>query len=208
MLKTTTSIINASQIIGVLPVVNGGTGVTTSTGTGNTVLSAAPIFSSGIGVGGATAGAGGIAFPATAVAVANANTLDDYEEGTWTPVYQGSGGSAGTAAYSSSGSYTKIGRLVNLNCRLDISNVGSWTNNFQISGVPFTGGSSGADFHGVARIAYTTFGALVSYYVARLPGGGNTLDLVGIITAAQVLVLQTSQLSSSSVIIVEITYFV
>jgi hypothetical protein len=208
MLKTTTSIINASQITGVLPVVNGGTGVTTSTGTGSTVLSAAPIFSSGIGVGGATAGAGGVAFPATAVAVANANTLDDYEEGTWTPVYQGSTGSAGTAAYSSSGSYTKIGRLVNLNCRLDISNVGSWTGNFQISGLPFTSGTSGADFHGVTRIAFTTFGALVSYYVSRLPSAGNTLDLLGIITAAQVLVLPTSALSSSSTIIVEITYFV
>lgn len=45
MLKTTTSIINASQIAGVLPVVNGGTGVTTSTGTGSTVLSAAPTLS-------------------------------------------------------------------------------------------------------------------------------------------------------------------
>ena len=45
MLKTTTSIINASQITGVLPVVNGGTGVTTKTGTGNVVLSAAPTLS-------------------------------------------------------------------------------------------------------------------------------------------------------------------
>jgi len=45
MLKATTSVINASQITGVLPVVNGGTGVTTSTGTGNTVLSATPTLS-------------------------------------------------------------------------------------------------------------------------------------------------------------------
>jgi len=34
----------------------------------------------GAAVGGATPGAGGLAFPATAVAVADANTLDDYEE--------------------------------------------------------------------------------------------------------------------------------
>tara|TARA_R110000868_G_scaffold56289_1_gene174301 strand:+ start:2225 stop:3034 length:810 start_codon:yes stop_codon:yes gene_type:complete len=45
MLKTVTNIINVSQITGVLPVVNGGTGVATSTGTGNTVLSASPTFS-------------------------------------------------------------------------------------------------------------------------------------------------------------------
>jgi len=45
MLKVANSVINASRITGVLPVVNGGTGVTTSTGTGNTVLSASPTLS-------------------------------------------------------------------------------------------------------------------------------------------------------------------
>jgi hypothetical protein len=64
----------------------------------------------GAAVGGATAGAGGLAFPATAVAVADANTLDDYEEGTWTP-NQGAGLTV-VGAFSSSGTYTKIGRVV------------------------------------------------------------------------------------------------
>jgi autotransporter-associated beta strand protein len=50
MLKATTSVINASQITGVLPVLNGGTGVTTSTGTGSTVLSAAPTFTGNVTV--------------------------------------------------------------------------------------------------------------------------------------------------------------
>ncbi len=34
--------------------------------------------------------------------------LDDYEEGTWTPVYTGSTGSIGATAYVSNGTYTKI----------------------------------------------------------------------------------------------------
>ena len=51
-------------------VLDGTTGVTTP-GLSSTT---------GAAVGGATAGAGGLAFPATAVAVADANTLDDYEE--------------------------------------------------------------------------------------------------------------------------------
>lgn len=42
MLKVANSVINASQITGVLPVANGGTGVTTSTGTTNVVLSNSP----------------------------------------------------------------------------------------------------------------------------------------------------------------------
>jgi len=50
MLKVANSVINASRITGVLPVVNGGTGVTTSTGTGSTVLSAAPTFTGDVTV--------------------------------------------------------------------------------------------------------------------------------------------------------------
>tara|TARA_R110002126_G_scaffold222885_2_gene367950 strand:+ start:2023 stop:3339 length:1317 start_codon:yes stop_codon:yes gene_type:complete len=63
----------------------------------------------GISVGGATPGAGGIAFPATAVAVADPNTLDDYEEGTWTPTLNG-WTNVGTPTVTAT--YTKIGRLV------------------------------------------------------------------------------------------------
>ena len=52
----------------------------------------------------------GITFPATQSASTDANTLDDYEEGTWTP-NQGSGVTV-VGAFSSVASYTKIGRLV------------------------------------------------------------------------------------------------
>jgi hypothetical protein len=53
---------------------------------------------------------GQIKFPATQNASANANTLDDYEEGTWTPA-QGSGLTV-VGTFSSSGKYTKIGNMV------------------------------------------------------------------------------------------------
>jgi hypothetical protein len=52
----------------------------------------------------------GIQFPATQSPSADANTLDDYEEGTWTP-NQG-GGLTVTGSFSSNGSYVKIGRAV------------------------------------------------------------------------------------------------
>jgi hypothetical protein len=60
-----------------------------------------------------TSGAG-ITFPATQSASSNANTLDDYEEGTWTPVLQGSS-TSGTYTYDTvrtGGTYTKIGNTV------------------------------------------------------------------------------------------------
>ena len=60
---------------------------------------------------GGTLSAGtGIAFPATQSASSNANTLDDYEEGTWTPSAGAQLTVVGT--FSSFGTYTKIGRLV------------------------------------------------------------------------------------------------
>jgi hypothetical protein len=74
-----------------------------------------------IGVGGATpsTSGSGITFPASQSASTDANTLDDYEEGTFTPTAIG-GSSAGTTTYTSqNGTYTKIGRVVT--ARLNIS---------------------------------------------------------------------------------------
>jgi hypothetical protein len=50
----------------------------------------------------------GITFPATQSASSDANTLDDYEEGTWTPTLTGFSGTGLTA----DATYTKIGRVV------------------------------------------------------------------------------------------------
>lgn len=49
----------------------------------------------------------GIKFPASQNASPDANTLDDYEEGTWTPTV-----TSGTIAFVNSARYTKIGRVV------------------------------------------------------------------------------------------------
>jgi hypothetical protein len=60
---------------------------------------------------GATSQSGtGIAFPATQIASSDANTLDDYEEGAWTP-NQGSGLTV-VGTFNSNGTYTKVGRMV------------------------------------------------------------------------------------------------
>jgi hypothetical protein len=56
---------------------------------------------------------GGIHFPATQVASSDANTLDDYEEGTWTPAISFQTAGDLSVAYSVQiGRYTKIGRAV------------------------------------------------------------------------------------------------
>jgi hypothetical protein len=96
-----------------------------------------------IGVGAATpsTSGAGITFPATQSASTNANTLDDYEEGTWTPVAARYTGGSITAVYggSNAGKYTKIGRLVTIECYVDITSVSSQGSSLsQITGLPFT----------------------------------------------------------------------
>jgi hypothetical protein len=71
------------------------------------------------------------------VASADANTLDDYEEGTWTPI-QGSGLTV-TGAFSSSGRYTKIGRLVYVSGRIAAAtNIATTSGTIMMTGLPFT----------------------------------------------------------------------
>jgi hypothetical protein len=90
---------------------------------------------------GATSQTGtGITFPATQSASSDANTLDDYEEGTWTPTARGET-TAGTTTYTNqTGAYTKIGRQVTVSLRLAYSAL-TGTGNFLIQGLPFTSGS-------------------------------------------------------------------
>lgn len=58
---------------------------------------------------------GQIQFPATMNASSNANTLDDYEEGTWSPTWWGASGSPTYTAGNTAATYVKIGRLVMIN---------------------------------------------------------------------------------------------
>lgn len=80
---------------------------------------------------------GQIKFPATQIPSADANTLDDYEEGTFTPFIYGTT-TAGVGTYSSQkGFYTKIGNLVYITIYLEWS-AHTGTGNMYIGGLPFT----------------------------------------------------------------------
>ena len=79
----------------------------------------------------------------------DANALDDYEEGTWTPAVT-FGGNAASVVYDANtgGHYVKIGRMVYVHGRLQLTNKGSSAGTALITGLPFTavdrasGGSS------------------------------------------------------------------
>lgn len=93
------------------------------------------------------ASAGQIKFPATANPSADVNTLDDYEEGTWTPVLSFGGVSTGIVYNNQVGTYVKIGKLVNVYFSITLTSKGAAAGIAAIDTLPFTatmlGGSPG-----------------------------------------------------------------
>ena len=93
---------------------------------------------------------GGVVFGATGGSVSS-KTLDDYEEGTFTPTV--TSGVTSPAYTSQSGSYTKIGNLVYFQFRLDLSSGTAAVSQFKFGGLPFT--SQSAANYGGAWISYS-----------------------------------------------------
>jgi hypothetical protein len=92
---------------------------------GAVVLQGGDISASGVG----------IAFPATQSASSNANTLDDYEEGSWTPSLSGAGS---PTYFENYGRYIKIGRLVTLVGKIGVTGATASSNAVNVTGLPFT----------------------------------------------------------------------
>jgi hypothetical protein len=88
---------------------------------------------------GQTLSLNGITFPATQVPSTNVNTLDDYEEGSWTPIFNAEGSSP-TVTYSFQiGRYVKIGKLVVASGRVIITGRSGGSGNLFVGGFPFAG---------------------------------------------------------------------
>jgi hypothetical protein len=85
---------------------------------------------------------GSLRFPVDQIPSSNPNTLDDYEEGTWTPTLVGTT-TAGAGTYTTQlGKYTKIGNVVNFIIQL-VWTAHTGTGNLRISNLPFTSANDG-----------------------------------------------------------------
>jgi hypothetical protein len=165
------------------PDVSGTNTITLPASTGTAALLQTPSFATTIGVGGATpaASGAGITFPATKSPSSDANTLDDYEEGTWTPTLR----NATTTTYTTQNArYTKIGRVVYIQLNLRINSVGNG-NTTQIAGLPFTtqGISNNeacvaiANFDQIATNIVSIYGGIFDTFIniTSLTAAGSTL---------------------------------
>jgi hypothetical protein len=166
-----------------------------------------PSFATTIGVGGATpsTSGAGITFPATQSASTDANTLDDYEEGTWTPVF---GSVSGSATYTAqTGTYTKIGRQVTVTFYLAINVSSSLVSDGNVNGLPFTG--SNTNYAGGALSAFNggTFNGYCN--IQTLTGGATTMQLRGSTSATQApaTVFSGGSLANGTFIAGTMTYF-
>lgn len=79
-----------------------------------------------------------IVFPATQVPSAGANTLDDYEEGTFTPSLTFGGLNVGITYSGQTGYYVKVGRVVHVSLRITLTSKGSSVGSAFVQGLPFT----------------------------------------------------------------------
>lgn len=154
-------------------VINGTSGITGNTGT--------LISASTIGVGGATpsASGAGITFPATQSASSDANTLDDYEEGTWTPqAWQGS--TQITSPTDAYGRYIKIGNVIWIGMYFyKASGAPSASGQWQIRGLPFSVSAVKSGVNAVTA-GYNAVNGTNSTQVARWQANSSTaLELYG-----------------------------
>jgi hypothetical protein len=107
---------------------------------------------------------GGIKFPATQVASGDANTLDDYEEGTWTPTVVSTGGGTPTYNALNVGAYTKIGRQVNLQFVVFLDSKGTLNaGTVSIGNLPFSRGSTASGSRFLIDFFWQTSGTNMIY---------------------------------------------
>jgi hypothetical protein len=161
--STTTGLVQSADTSGIIELQsNGTTALTVNTNEGIKILNC-------LGVGNATpsTSGAGITFPATQSASTDANTLDDYEEGTWTPNV------GGTATYTfQEGVYTKIGNTVFVRGQIIINSIGTGAVN-NIGGLPFSAPKeSSIPLNKLTNSAF-------SFYFATLRTSGTDLYLSG-----------------------------
>jgi hypothetical protein len=141
-------------------------------------------------------------------ATAAANALDDYEEGTWTPVIT-DGTNDATMIAGNGGEYTKIGRQVTAHAYCRTSSLGS------VSGIVFVKGLPFASLNSLQSIGSVTFGYYTGMNLASgqsvggfIGSNATRITLTLNDTAGGTSELQASEWSATGYVHLTITYFV
>jgi hypothetical protein len=140
----------------------------------------------------------GLTFPATAVASADPNTLDDYEEGTFTPSI------GGDATYTSrSGTYIKVGRKVSIAGTFVINTKGTGSAAI-VSGLPFAASALTPIYVGI----FQNLAINVVFLLGSIPATTSRVDFTSIAAATGTTPNETSVIGNGTRIDYAATYFV
>ena len=135
------------------------------------------------------------------------NTLDDYEEGTWTPVL--SDGTNNATMNGGNASYVKIGASVTLVAHVSTSSLGSVSGNIKVTGLPFTNGSTTnkrtAVSVGFGTGLAITAGTNVSGWIE---GGGSVINLMNWDITGGASYMQHSEWTDDGNVMINVTYSV
>jgi hypothetical protein len=195
--STSTGLVQSADTSGEIELQsNGTTALKVNTNEGIQILNC-------LGVGNATpsTSGAGITFPASQSASTDANTLDDYEEGTWTPSFSAASGSA--TYTNQQGTYVKIGRQVTAVFYITVNTSSSLTTQ-GIAGLPFTGSST--NYAGTAFSVWSGIGGYCT--LLGLIGAATTIQIRSTNSATAAPVLNTLSVSNGAEIAGTVTYFV
>jgi hypothetical protein len=149
------------------------------------------------------ASSGQIKFPATQNASTDGNTLDDYEEGTFTPILAATGG--GTATYSAQvGRYRKIGSFVCVWARVNLATVGTLSGSIVVASLPFTSQNATNYFSlGTILLENTVFSGSPTAFIN--PNDTNAY-IISSVSGAGSSLLNATGLTSSTTVTITICY--
>lgn len=135
---------------------------------------------------------------------ADANTLDDYEEGTWTPDLNFGGAHVGLVYNVQAGSYTKIGDRVLVTMWILLTSKGTSTGSAVIGGLPFTVATGSAYYGGPSiRFKNISFSAQVQ---ALAPFGNTVFNLEQVAASGTQAALTDTEFTNTSNIMLTYAY--
>jgi hypothetical protein len=173
-------------------------------------------FAKNIGLGGATptTSGTGITFPATASGSTNANTLDDYEEGTFTPQLGGTTTNPSVVydAGTTLGAYIKIGRQVTISGQVrTASGTTGGTGGLTLKNLPFATSQIGSERGYVGNVlTYNIDTPANALYIGLFNDTGSDATSFSFLCPIDNGVweqVEASTLSSVDIIIFTITYY-
>jgi hypothetical protein len=148
----------------------------------------------------------GISFPASQSASSDANTLDDYEEGSWTPSFVGSSTNPTVVYGTRVGYYVKVGQMVYCTLRMNVTSTSGGSGNLYVSGMPFAQKTSTDQFATFSLGYHNAFATAAPTYGRWYGPGSAVFELYYMGGATTESAVNVTHLQSNTQLIISFVY--